>query len=162
MTDKVQKIREEVERLRSLHQMKYQQLDTDSSMSLVECGKRNLCNELLSFIDSLLEEPVSEDLEEASWLYADKKALLGNNVFTPNALEKERTRLSFDWYDIRETFKAGAQWKGKIAKKEVIEKAVTWIKEHKEAVETEDNGIMGWIPDYFIEDFKKALEGDSV
>lgn len=45
-----------------------------------------------------------------------------------------------------------------IAREEVIEKAVAWIKEHKEAVETEDNGIMGWIPDYFIEDFKKALE----
>ena len=59
MTDKVQKIRGEVERLRNLHQMKYQQLDADSSMSIVECGKRNLCNELLSFIDSLQEEPVS-------------------------------------------------------------------------------------------------------
>lgn len=59
MTDKIQKIREEVERLRNLHQMKYQQLDTNDNMCLVECGKRNLCNELLSFIDSLQEEPVS-------------------------------------------------------------------------------------------------------
>lgn len=56
MIDKVQRIREEVERLRNLHQMKYQQLDADSNMSLVECGKRNLCNELLLFIDSLQEE----------------------------------------------------------------------------------------------------------
>jgi len=67
MTDKVQKIREEVERLRSLHQMKYQQLDADNSMSLVECGKRNLCNELLSFIDSLQEEHAS------IWHYASEK-----------------------------------------------------------------------------------------
>ena len=59
MTDKVQKIREEVERLRNLHQIKYQHLDTNDNMCLVECGKRNLCNELLSFIDSLQEEPVS-------------------------------------------------------------------------------------------------------
>ena len=58
MTDK-EKIRKEVERLRNLHQMKYQQLDTNDNMSLVKCGKRNLCNELLSFIDSLQEEPVS-------------------------------------------------------------------------------------------------------
>lgn len=53
MTDKVQKIREEVERIRNLHQIKYQILDTNDNMCLVECGKRNLCNELLSFIDSL-------------------------------------------------------------------------------------------------------------
>ena len=60
MTDKVQKIREEVERLRNLHQIKYQHLDTNDKMCLVECGKRNLCNELLSFIASLQEEPVSK------------------------------------------------------------------------------------------------------
>lgn len=38
-----------------------------------------------------------------------------------------------------------------------IEKTCEWIKEHKEVVETEDNGIIGWIPDYFIEDFKKCM-----
>ena len=65
MTDKVQKIREEVKRLRNLHQMKYQQIDTNDNMCLVECGKRNLCNDLLYFIDSMQEEPVSEELEEA-------------------------------------------------------------------------------------------------
>lgn len=61
-----EKIRKEVERLRSLHQMKYQQLDADNSMSLVECGKRNLCNELLSFIDSLQEE------QKPAWSEEDK------------------------------------------------------------------------------------------
>lgn len=40
-----------------------------------------------------------------------------------------------------------------------IEKAAAWLEEHKEAVETEDNGIMGWIPDYFIEDFKNYMKG---
>jgi hypothetical protein len=64
MTDKVQKIRKEVARLRNLHQMKYQQIDINDNMCLVKCGKRNLCDELLSFIDSLQEEPVSEDLEK--------------------------------------------------------------------------------------------------
>lgn len=43
-------------------------------------------------------------------------------------------------------------------KKEFIDKACEWLIEHKEAVETEDNGIMGWIPDYFIEDFRRAME----
>ena len=45
-----------------------------------------------------------------------------------------------------------------IRKDTFIEKACEWLKEHKEAVETEDNGIMGWIPDYFIEDFRKYME----
>ena len=43
-------------------------------------------------------------------------------------------------------------------KKELIEAACLWLQEHKDAVETEDNGIAGWIPDYFIEDFKKEME----
>ena len=46
-----------------------------------------------------------------------------------------------------------------VHKDSFIEKACEWIKEHKEVVETEDNGIIGWIPDYFIEDFKKYMEG---
>lgn len=41
-----------------------------------------------------------------------------------------------------------------------IENAVEWLMEHKEVVETEDNGIMGWIPDYFIDDFKKYMKGE--
>lgn len=71
--DKLAKIRAEVERLRHLHQMKYQQLDTNDNMCLVECGKRNLCNELLSFIDSLQEEPVSEDFKQFEETYLDKE-----------------------------------------------------------------------------------------
>ena len=43
-------------------------------------------------------------------------------------------------------------------REDFIKAAVEWLKEHKEAVETEDNGIAGWIPDYFIEDFKKYME----
>ena len=41
-----------------------------------------------------------------------------------------------------------------------IEKAVAWVKEHKEDVETEDNGIAGWIPDCFIDEFRKYMEGE--
>ena len=54
-------------------------------------------------------------------------------------------------------FKHGFFLGAKSEREELIQEAVEWIKEHKEAVETEDNGIMGWIPDYFIEDFKKAM-----
>ena len=39
-----------------------------------------------------------------------------------------------------------------------IEKACEFLKEHREEVRTEDNGIIGWIEDCFIENFKKYLE----
>jgi hypothetical protein len=38
------------------------------------------------------------------------------------------------------------------------EKACEFLKVHRDEVETEDNGIAGWIPDSFIENFKKAME----
>lgn len=40
-----------------------------------------------------------------------------------------------------------------------IEKAVQYLKDHKEEVETEDNGIVGWISDCFIKDFVKYMKG---
>ena len=39
-----------------------------------------------------------------------------------------------------------------------IEKACQYIREHRFYVDTEDNGIAGWIPDVFIENLKKYLE----
>lgn len=45
-----------------------------------------------------------------------------------------------------------------IEREEVIEKACKFLKEHREEVRTEDNGIIGWIEDCFIENFKKYLE----
>ena len=41
-----------------------------------------------------------------------------------------------------------------------IEKAVEWLEVHKGAIETEDSNIMGWIPDYFIENFKNHMKGE--
>lgn len=107
MADKVQKIREEVERLRSLHQIKYQHLDTNDKMCLVECGMRNLCNDLLLFIDSLQEKPVSEDLEEASkeWLrpQLDKSYANYGEV-------KMMELTHFDGYAMLDAIEFGAQW----------------------------------------------------
>ena len=37
--------------------------------------------------------------------------------------------------------------------------ACEFLKEHREEVRTEDNGIMGWIEDCFIENFKNYMEG---
>lgn len=75
MTDKVQKIREEVERLKdwnnnvrnSTRHMTLQEEDFNR-------GKHSSYLEILNFIDSLQEEPVSDDLEKAieqSFIYHD-------------------------------------------------------------------------------------------
>lgn len=45
-----------------------------------------------------------------------------------------------------------------IAREEMTTKACGWLRENKDYVANEDNGISGWIPEYFIEDFKKAME----
>lgn len=94
MTDK-EKIREEVERLRKLHQMKYQQLDADSSMSLVECGKRNLCNELLSFIDSIQSEEDDDD----AWL---------NDIISKAECNLQLNKGEIDWL---KSLRHQSQWK---------------------------------------------------
>ena len=69
-------------------------------------------------------------------------------------MPKEYTKAEAD------AFKHGFFLGAKSEREELIQEATEWIKEHKEAVETEDNGIMGWIPDYFIEDFIKAMKGE--
>ena len=48
-----------------------------------------------------------------------------------------------------------------IERKEVIKKACQYIREHRFYVDTEDNGIAGWIPERFIEDFKEYMNENS-
>ena len=48
-----------------------------------------------------------------------------------------------------------------IEREEVIEKVCQYIREHRFYVDTEDNGIAGWIPERFIEDFKKYMNENS-
>lgn len=47
---------------------------------------------------------------------------------------------------------------GEKLSKTLIDKAVKFLYEHREEVQTEDNGISGWIPDELIMDFKQAME----
>ncbi len=41
-----------------------------------------------------------------------------------------------------------------------IEKALAWIEEHGEFIETEDNSTTRQIPDYFVENFKSYMKGE--
>ena len=56
------------------------------------------------------EEPVSEELEESAWFYADKKACLDKSIFTQKEINEKRSKSEYNWEDIRTAFKAGAQW----------------------------------------------------
>ena len=100
MTDKVQKIREEVERLKvwnnnvrnSTRHMTLQEEDFNR-------GKHSSYLEILNFIDSLQEEPVSEDLIVAT-----------NNYCVNVRKGYPRVMDETDRY-ICNAFKAGAKWK---------------------------------------------------
>ena len=108
--DKVQKIREEVERLKgwnnnvrnSTRHMTLQEEDFNR-------GKHSSYLEILNFIDSLQEEPVSEDLEEAV------NAYIG---YAPEVDECSSV------YGKRKAFKAGANWQRSQLMRNAFETAI--------------------------------------
>ena len=106
MTDK-EKIRKEVERLqKELVKEKEKGLGSDVDDACI----LELQN-VLTYIDSLQEDPVSNDLEEAATKYA-RKQLSNPDYPTYN-----------DEYEMECAFEAGAQWQ----KQQLIEKACEWL-----------------------------------
>jgi hypothetical protein len=102
---KAEKIRKEIERLKA-------ETFDNKELSLEEIiAVRNCYNNLLFFIDSLEEEPVSNDLEEAAHLYVDT---------------------TIEWFDSEgnpccyPAFIAGAQWQ----KEQMVEEACKWLELH--------------------------------
>ena len=96
MTDKVQKIREEIERLQGLTMDENKNFYSEAAE-----GEYNaLCN-IEHFIDCLQEEPVSKDLEKA-------------------AVEAFKHIIDSNKNSFLEIFKAGAEWK----KEEMMEKTI--------------------------------------
>lgn len=102
MTDKVQKIREEIEKIKIVH----------SSVDLKESNPDILvvqvCTNLLSFIDSLQEKPVSEDLEKVSkeWLAPQLDKSYANY-----GEDKMMELTRFDGYDMLDAVEFGVKWK---------------------------------------------------
>ena len=82
-------------------------LTTGCIMDSKTAAEYRLLYELASFIDSLEEEPVSNDLEEAAEIYEE------------DAIFYAARRIS-------DFFKAGAQWQ----KEQTIDKACKWLNEH--------------------------------
>ena len=106
-------------------------------------------HKLIDFINSLPEEPVSEDLEKVAEKYANTDCNYLNELVT----EYDGTE---HWIDdkvfVEEAFKAGAQWK----EQQMIDKAVKWLKandigyNYSESSYDHDDGKM-------IDDFRKAM-----
>lgn len=95
MTDKIQKIREEVKRMRELLPV----IDGDNFYINYA---NNICTALEMYIDSLQEEPVSNDLEEAAVEWYNSVKYKSDLSGTPIS-----------------AFKAGAKWqKEQMASKE--------------------------------------------
>ena len=106
MMDKVQKIREEVVRLKSnlIHGACASQIAMET-----RC-KEEAYDEVLAILDTMQEEPVSEELEEIAWNHADKKCHLDIAVFTPDEVKKERGKMQFTWQDLYDAVMFGAKW----------------------------------------------------
>ena len=107
--------------------------------------KREECDDILSFLDTLevkevQEEPVSEDLERAARKIATRHSHITGDTYYANDA----------WF-----FKKGAQWQ----KEKMIDKACDWLSN----VSIEDMSYKyddfdtseGWYK--FIEDFRKAI-----
>ena len=137
MTDKVQRIREEVERLqkRAEHNFDISLTENERQYWL---GEFNVLTLIGKYIDSLQEEPVSEDLEEAAKRYATE----GDEISGLYIIDEEV-----------DAFKAGAKWQ--IAK---LMANATEVTVHIEA------GNYPYIPQIELYDYDKdiplAKEGD--
>jgi hypothetical protein len=102
MTDnRIEKIRAEIERLynQSLADENRQADRGLERAASVSYGKSKACKELLSFIDSLQEEPVGEELKDVANKY-------GKDTFVNECMENGVC----DNYDLADAFEAGAKW----------------------------------------------------
>ena len=97
MADKVQKIREEIER--TIDVMQYQVHRKDAYKEL---------KGILDYIDFLQEDPVSKDLEKASkeWLMPQL-----NKSYSKYGEDKMIELTSFDGYNMLDAIEFGAKWK---------------------------------------------------
>ena len=155
--NKVEKIKTEIERLKS--SLPWGSCASQLSM---ECNCKNEAyNEVLSYINSLEEEPVSNDLEEAAHSYVDT---------------------TIEWFDSEgnpccyPAFIAGAQWQKQQdqltielaedhamlagmekMKEEMIDKFFKWLAKHwREYVWLTDNNVIHF--GHWEYDLKRAME----
>lgn len=105
---------------------------------------------------NLQEEPVSEDLEKevrkyASIYYKDNDISKFARHFAN--WQKKQDQKSMEIMD--EVYFKSCD----MIRKQMIDKACKYLQDHREEVETEDNGISGWLSYEFIEDFENYMKG---
>jgi hypothetical protein len=101
----VERIKAELKRLYNqslVDENRQAELDLKSA-ACTSYGKSKACKELLSFINSMQEEPVSEDLYEAAENYGDE---LDNILAVCDDNDGDNTIGEY----AKEAFKAGANW----------------------------------------------------
>ena len=96
MTDKVQLIKQELEEIEQILD-DYNKTHNDPIDNCIVSAEKNVCKQIKSFIDSLPEEPASEDLTHAAYHYA-------------NNLHMKRQIQIFEEKDVAADFIAGAEW----------------------------------------------------
>lgn len=136
MTDK-DKIRAEIERQINLNN----NIDPiTTSQELVVDSVNVVLTDLLDYIVSLPEDPVSEDLDWAAKWYAIKHPNIPCDI-----IDK-----------VIPFFKAGAQWQ----KNQTIDKTCAWLKENIYHRVYEQGDRLGFPTAEFIKDFRKAMEDE--
>lgn len=113
MTDK-DKIREKVEELQEQAEYNYDICTTQHEMQFW-LGEQSVLTKLKEYIDSLQEEPVSEDLEQAAIAAADED-MQGRQIMEESNENRQLYSRIF-----RRGFKAGAKWQ----KQQMMKDAIT-------------------------------------
>jgi len=149
MTDKVELIRKEIERLKAKQLAIFNKGESEESCDDA-LTHISAYNHLLSFIDSLSEEPVSEDLEEFALQYA------GHHAPYDSCMQ-----------EVEDAVKAGAKWQ-----KEQDQSTIELAEDHamlagmekmreqmmKDAIKCEVTWIDGFMLDYTQEQQDDLLE----
>ena len=122
------------------------------------------CKYCSAACEGRVKEPVSEDLKTLTYNYLRSYSKPETNVeyltFASCVAnwQKEKDNQYFAKKTIEtldEVFEDGRD----NMKQQMIAKACKYLQDHREEVETEDNGISGWISDEFIEDFENYMKG---
>ena len=101
--------------------------------------------DMLSFIGSLQEEPVSEDLEEAAKKVGQKYFPDERNIWP---------RPNYEAMAAEYAFKDGVNWQ----KEQMIDKACKWLKSYRQDTPDGTGYVAGIVNDKTIEEFKQAME----
>ena len=149
---KVEKIKAEIER--RLEKIANASSEDNRELSAIRGAQQYELINLVQYIDTLEEEPVSEDLEKACDEYYDEtwdehggKAMVVDGCHDI-------------WFPSQATddfFKAGAQWQ----KEQLIDKAIKWLEDNMDRYLYNTGGYGEYIPKCggkMFEDFKKAME----